>query len=168
MAKDDYEVIVYRMLVYLYAVLKREIAFDAVTFAEAVRKDVKSRAYFDKALEMMQEEGLIRGLVFVPAWGGDVIMASGIQDAEITPAGIRYLKENARGKRHHCHIGNGAPDHLGGEAWVHDKESRDEEGKTDADTVAHIAVQRIHGTGSDRPISRNRKRGDAVAGAAGV
>lgn len=98
MAKDDYEVIVYRMLVYLYAVLKREIAFDAVTFAEAVRKDVKSRAYFDKALEMMQEEGLIRGLVFVPAWGGDVIMASGIQDAEITPAGIRYLKENARMK----------------------------------------------------------------------
>lgn len=98
MAKDDYEVIVYRMLVYLYAVLKREIAFDAVTFAEAVRKDVKSSAYFDKALEMMQEEGLIRGLVFTQAWGGDVILASGIRDAEITPAGIRHLKENARMK----------------------------------------------------------------------
>ena len=98
MAKDDYEVIVYRMLVYLYAVLKREIAFDAVTFAESVRKDVKSNAYFDKVLEMMQEEGLIRGLVFAQAWGGDVILASGIRDAEITPAGIRRLKEDARMK----------------------------------------------------------------------
>ena len=42
MAKDDYDVVVYRVLVYLYAVLKHKIIFEEATFRQAVRKNVES------------------------------------------------------------------------------------------------------------------------------
>lgn len=98
MAKDDYHVIVYRMLVYLYACMKRKIMFEETTFEAAVRKYVVSDEYFADILRMMQEEDLIKGLLFVPAWGGDVILASDIDEARITPKGIRYLEENDKMK----------------------------------------------------------------------
>jgi len=98
MAKDDYDVIVYRVLVYLYGCLKREIMFEDVTFQAAVRKDVISETYFAEVLEMMQGERLIKGLTFSRAWGGDVILASDIKEAKITAEGARYPKENNRMK----------------------------------------------------------------------
>ncbi len=99
MAKDDFDVIVYRVLVYLYACLKREIMFENVTFNESVRKNVSSDTYFADILRMMQGEGLIEGLEFANAWGGDCILVSSVSDARITAAGIRYLKENGTMKR---------------------------------------------------------------------
>lgn len=99
MAKDDYDVIVYRVLVYLYACLKRRIQFDAVSFQASVKKDVKSEEYFSKVLEMMQEEQLIRGLEFAHASGKVTILMTDVSEAEITPAGIHYLQENSRMKR---------------------------------------------------------------------
>lgn len=98
MAKDDYDVIVYRVLVYLYGCMKRKIIFEDVTFQAAVRKNVESDEYFADVLRMMQAEGLIEGLVFTKAWGGDVIIASDMKDAKITPHGIRYLTDNAKMK----------------------------------------------------------------------
>ena len=99
MAKDDFDVIAYRVLVYLYACLKREIMFEDVTFYESVRKNVSSDTYFADILRMMQAEGLIEGLEFANAWGGDCILVSSASDARITAAGIRYLKENGTMKR---------------------------------------------------------------------
>ena len=98
MAKDDYDVIVYRVLVYLYGCMKREIMYEDATFQASVRKNVESDEYFADVLRMMQAEGLIEGLVFTKAWGGDVIMVSPFKDAKITPHGIRYLKDNAKMK----------------------------------------------------------------------
>lgn len=54
MAKDDYEVIVYRMLVYLYACKKRKIMFDINTFNESVRKNIESDQYLYDIIDMMQ------------------------------------------------------------------------------------------------------------------
>ena len=99
MAKDDYDVIVYRVLIYLYACKKRRIIFEEVTFNEAVRKNVENDLYFYDVLNMMQEEGLIRGLAFAKAWGGDKILLSPISDAEITVTGIHYLQDNDTMKR---------------------------------------------------------------------
>lgn len=98
MAKDDYHVIVYRILVYLYACMKRKIMFEETTFEAAVRKYVVSDEYFADILRMMQEEDLIKGLLFVPAWGGNVILASDMDEARITAKGIRYLEENDKMK----------------------------------------------------------------------
>lgn len=95
MAKDDYDVIVYRVLLYLYACLKREIVFDDLTFREAVRKNVESDEYFAAVLRMMQNEGLICGVTTVKAWGGTYILCSDPEDMEITADGIHYLKENS-------------------------------------------------------------------------
>lgn len=95
MAKDDYDVIVYRVLVYLYACLKREILFDRAVFDATVKKDVDSETYFLAVLKMMQKEGLIEGLTFVDAWGGDSILLSDLSNASITSEGIHYLKENS-------------------------------------------------------------------------
>lgn len=99
MAKDDYEVIVYRILVYLYACMKRKIIFEDITFQEAVKKNVESDTYFYDVLRMMQTEGLIEGLTFIKAWGGDVILASDLKDMQITAAGIRYIREDSMMKK---------------------------------------------------------------------
>ena len=95
MAKDDYEVIVYRVLVYLYACMKRKIMYEEISFREAVRKNVESDEYFAKVISMMKSEGLITKVSIVEAWGGDCIIASDLRDMEITAEGIRYLKENS-------------------------------------------------------------------------
>lgn len=99
MAKDDYDVIVYRVLVYLYACMKRKIIFEETTFQAAVRKNVESDEYFADILEMMQGEGLIAGLVFVHAWGGVSILANDLCNAKITADGVHYLKENDKMKQ---------------------------------------------------------------------
>lgn len=39
MAKDDCYVIVYKMLLYFYAVLKRKVVFNELTFNKAVGKE---------------------------------------------------------------------------------------------------------------------------------
>lgn len=94
MAKDDYDVVVYRVLVYLYAVLKHKIIFEDAIFRQAVRKNVESDEYFTSILRMMQEENLIEGLQFSETWGGDCILISELSKARITANGIHYLREN--------------------------------------------------------------------------
>lgn len=99
MAKDDYDVIVYRVLTYLYACMKHKIIFEDETFQAAAKKNVESDEYFRAVLHMMQEEKLIRGLVFKRAWGGEYLLGSDLRDAEITAEGIHYLKENGTMKK---------------------------------------------------------------------
>lgn len=97
MAKDDYDVIVYKVLVYYYACLKRKIIFDKTVFNETVAKGV-NESYFNTVLYFMKNEGLITGLTFVNAWGGEHLLANGLDNAEITPDGIHYLKDNSKMK----------------------------------------------------------------------
>ena len=94
MARDDYDVIVYKVLVYLYACLKRKIMFEEITFQHTVRKNVDNDEYFYDILKMMQEEGLITGLVFKGTWQGDSVLANDLKEMEITSNGIHYLEDN--------------------------------------------------------------------------
>lgn len=96
MAKDDYDVIVYRVLLYLYACLKRKIIFDDVTFKATAKKNVESDEYFESVLRMMQDEGLICGVITQKVWGNTYILCSDLCEMEITADGIHYLKENGR------------------------------------------------------------------------
>lgn len=61
MAKDDYHVIVYKVLLYLYAVLKRKIVFDKISFDVVLSKMNVSEEYLTDVIRMLQDEGLIRG-----------------------------------------------------------------------------------------------------------
>ena len=99
MAKDDYDVILYRLLIYLYACKKRKIIFEEITFQEAVRKNVENDQYFYDILEMAQGEGLIKNAIFTKAWGGDKVPLFAMHELEITANGIRYLKENSGMKK---------------------------------------------------------------------
>ena len=98
MAEDDYDIIAYRILVYLYACKKREIIYDDTTFDTTVRKDV-NEDYFMDVLRMMQDEGFISGLSFTKAWGNTYILISDIADTEITAEGVHYLENDNKMKR---------------------------------------------------------------------
>ncbi|MDU5527001.1 MAG: YjcQ family protein [Finegoldia magna] len=65
MAKDDYNVIVFKILIYLYAVLKRITVFDINELKMAVGGINEN--YLNDLLEMMQKEGFIDCLFFAYA-----------------------------------------------------------------------------------------------------
>jgi hypothetical protein len=96
MAKDDYDVVLYRLLVYLYACMKHKIIYEDASFDEAVRKNVDNDQYFYKIIEMAQDEGFIKNARFLKTWGNDKVPLFEMDEIEITTSGIRYLKENSR------------------------------------------------------------------------
>jgi len=96
MAKDDYDVILYRLLVYLYACMKCKIIYKESSFNEAVRKNVDNDQYFYKIIEMAQDEGYVKNANFTKTWGNDKIPLFEMNEIEITASGIRYIKENGR------------------------------------------------------------------------
>lgn len=95
MAKDDYEVIAYKILLYLYSCMKRITVFDTDEFNKTVRKNVESDEYFANILRLMQKEGLIEGVLVKKVWGA-CLLISDLKDMEITADGIRYLKDNSK------------------------------------------------------------------------
>ena len=95
MAKDDYYVVVYKILLYLYACLKRTILFDQDTYDTAIGKESINPEYLSDIYVMMQNEGLIEGVKYKTAWGGNKIFLSSERDISITPSGIEYLSENS-------------------------------------------------------------------------
>lgn len=97
MAKDDYDVIVFKILTYLYAVLKRKIVFQNATFQAAIKTDVPEE-YFSSIIHMMKSEGLIENVLTVSVWGNEIIIASELSEMRITSSGIHYLKDNTRMK----------------------------------------------------------------------
>lgn len=98
MAKDDYDVILCKTLVYYYGVLKRKTVFNKTEFLNTAARHV-NEDYLTDILRMASAEGLLTGIVTVKAWGGAHLLASDLSDAEITPDGIRYLRENSTAKR---------------------------------------------------------------------
>lgn len=68
-AKDDYDVVVFKLLVYFYACLKRVTVFKQAEFDLITKKAGVDERYLLDILRMMQDEGLIEGLAFTKAWG---------------------------------------------------------------------------------------------------
>ena len=94
MAKDDYNVIVFKILTYLYAVLKRKTVFDINEFKTAIGNVDEN--YLNDLLEMMQKEGFIDGLIFAHAWGIESIICNDLTDMKITFKGMQFLTENSK------------------------------------------------------------------------
>lgn len=99
MAKDDYDVIVYKILIYLYGVLKRKISFQEASFNLIVSRAEISEEYLVDILRMMQNEGLIEGAAIIRVWGNDYVLTNDISEISITAAGIRYLEDNSTMKK---------------------------------------------------------------------
>jgi len=96
MAKDDYFVIVYRLLKYLYDCLKR----GKPPSPEVLCADFFSvnEEYWQFILRTLFEDGYVSGL-FINSLLGGKPHATRLNQMEITPKGILYLDENSIFKR---------------------------------------------------------------------
>lgn len=95
MAKDDYFVIVYQILAYLYQRLKKGEDVDEQMLAHDGPLFQVNKKYWAYILYHLDQSGLVEGACFVDLDGLDVPMAVRISCMRITPAGIEYLCNNS-------------------------------------------------------------------------
>ena len=100
MSKDDYHVLAYRLLSYLYQCLKNgeEVDEAQIYWDEAHRTDKGNERYWNYILKHLTDDGYIEGISFLPVLGGEAkprITAA----VAITPKGIEYLEENSMMKK---------------------------------------------------------------------
>lgn len=95
MAKDDFHVLAYRLLAYLYACLKSGEPPDLEYLQFNTCHFPIGEAYWNYLLENLFLEGFITGVVLVPI-PGQLDKGVKIQpNIRITPSGIEYMKENS-------------------------------------------------------------------------
>lgn len=97
MAKDDYDVIVFKILTYLYRKLKNNYE-DEYYLCPLTNDFPVTEGYFWSIVEDLQDRGLIKNVVITRAWGGDIILCD-LSSAKITFDGIAYLRDNSRMKK---------------------------------------------------------------------
>lgn len=100
MAKDDFHVIVYQILAYLYQCLKygedidpRMISIDSDYFK--VNDQGINKKYWCYIMYQMSKLGLIEGVVFADIDGAKHQLPVNWDNCMITPAGIEYLTDNS-------------------------------------------------------------------------
>ncbi len=96
MAKDDYHVIVYQILTYLYQRLKKGERLEAsmLDYKSPLFEKI-NRQYWAYIIYQISKMELIEGVTFVPLDGLSIPYAVGLEDCMITPKGIEYLCDNS-------------------------------------------------------------------------
>lgn len=94
MARDDYHVIVYKILAYLYVQLKNGEAVDGKCLKHDGRLFQINHSYWTYIMRNMQNQGLIEGIAITKLWGNDFDI-EGLESCNITPYGIEYLCDNS-------------------------------------------------------------------------
>lgn len=97
MGKNDCDVIVFKILTYLYRNLKDnyvdELYLNPLTNDFPIREE-----YFLSILEDLEEKKYIKGLKIKKAWGGDYVYFD-LSKLRITTTGIEYLRDNTKMKK---------------------------------------------------------------------
>lgn len=91
MAKDDYFVIVYQVLKYLYECLKNGKQPEPCYLRSSMYSIPES--YWEYILSSLIHDRYIAGITVTKVKGG--VVYGDLQDATITPKGIEYLFENS-------------------------------------------------------------------------
>ena len=99
MAKDDYFILAYRLLAYLYDCLRGRDVLELSRLRPGTREFPIDEAYFAYLLRRMAESGLIDGVEIAPIAGAAHGMPRISAGVEITPEGIAYLAENSMMQR---------------------------------------------------------------------
>lgn len=94
MAKDDYDVLVFKILTYLYRKLRDRYNDDLYLYPLTNDFPVQED-YFLSIFEDLEEKGYIKNLVLTKAWGGDIVGCD-LSKLQITGDGIAYLRDNSR------------------------------------------------------------------------
>ena len=93
MAKDDYHVIVYKILAYLYTMLKEGKNAEP----EMLRYDGElfqiNEIYWAYIIENLIKEGYVEGIVLSKPWQEGMVIKN-LDHARITPKGIEYVTDN--------------------------------------------------------------------------
>jgi len=97
MAKDDYYVIVYQILSYLYVCLKNGERVDAEKLKPNGGMFAINDKYWAYIMDNMADQGFIRGIAIKK--GANDTHIGGLERCEITPAGIDNLCDNSRIKK---------------------------------------------------------------------
>lgn len=95
MAKDDYHVIVYQILSYLYRRLKKGEHVDAAMLAPESPLFKVNKRYWAYIIYNLSRYGMIEGVDFIEYEGIDIPYAACLDHCQITPAGIEYLCDNS-------------------------------------------------------------------------
>ncbi len=99
MAKDDYHVIVYRILAYLYACLKSGEPVDMEYLTYGTKAFPVNESYWSYIITTLAESGYVRGVCFIPILGQGEKGIKRMDNIQITPAGIEYLRDNSAMKK---------------------------------------------------------------------
>ena len=94
MAKDDYHVIAYRILIYLYACLKQGQKPSMEYLHHSTDDFPVGKYYWHYILENLYKEGYIDGVVLVAVLGQTYKSVKTTEALSITPKGIEYIQEN--------------------------------------------------------------------------
>ena len=95
MAKDDYHVIVYQILAYLYQRLKKGEQVDGKMLQHDSPLFKINRQYWAYIIYHMSVSNLIEGVSFVELDGVNTPYPCDVSECRITPAGIEYLCDNS-------------------------------------------------------------------------
>lgn len=93
MEKDDYFVLAYRILSYLYACLKADTQPDMERLACGTKDFPIQREYWEYIFRHLSLDGYLEGVMIIPMAGGCPDRVK-IGQLQITPKGIAYLQEN--------------------------------------------------------------------------
>lgn len=99
MAKDDFEVIAYKLLAYLYGCLKAD---SEPNFYNAKELAQCSEMYMCVVVASLLDKGLVMGS-FIRDMNGDII---GVDSINITLDGASYLKDNSTMQKVKNYLGN--------------------------------------------------------------
>lgn len=94
MARDDYFVVVYKILKYLYECLKSGERADIHNIITAETYGV-NESYFDYIISELLEEGYIKGVSMINIMGKAAPVVKITPNIAIKPKGIEYLQDNS-------------------------------------------------------------------------
>jgi len=93
MARDDYYVIVYNILAYLYVQLKNGDKVDPEMLKASSKYLDINESYWLYILEHLIDDGYIERAYIKKGWGNTLLDVD-LSECRITPAGIDYLCNN--------------------------------------------------------------------------
>lgn len=93
MAKDNYYVIVYKILAYLYVQLKNGEPIDAKMIKHDGHLFQINKTYWLYILRHMLDDGYVEDITITKAFG-DTCIIQDLENIQITPLGIDYLCNN--------------------------------------------------------------------------
>lgn len=105
MAKDDMDVIMYKILRYMYEVMKQGKTPELSDMCYGCKLFTIPKGYWEQIIYELIEAGYVRGFLYCRTKDGPVITM--MDTAGITLSGVHFLEENSRMAKAKQFLGRG-------------------------------------------------------------